>query len=46
MREPFLIWMNRAKVYFNFVEDAGFVKEYNWMRTEMGILQHYKKQTL
>jgi len=37
----FLVWMNRAKLYWNLVEDPGFCKEYNFMRKEMGLLKPY-----
>lgn len=41
MYNPFLIWMNRAKLYWNIIEDPGFCKEYNYIRTELGLLTKY-----
>lgn len=34
----FLVWMNRAKLYWNLVEDPEFCKEYNFMKKEIGLL--------
>lgn len=40
----FLVWLNRSKLYWNLVEDAGFSKEYIYIRTKLGIIKPYKKK--
>ena len=38
MYNLFLIWMNRAKLYWNLIEDPRFCIEFNYMKKEMGLM--------
>lgn len=44
MYNAFLVWMARAKVYWNLVPDRGFCKEYNFIRYDLKLLLPYKKK--
>jgi len=43
----FLIWMTRSFIYFHKCPSAGkFCKEYNFIRTEIGLLKKYISESI